>query len=93
VSDDRIAEALSKKADQYVQMVGHMARVAMPEVEEVRATVLLKMEQGDLNAARQILGALRKELQVRRARLCGDEAELVSEDAQIDLLQAVDEFA
>ena len=85
---EEIAARLAAKAEEYLTLRQQWSRVAdtHPDVSAVRQEAFALLEKGELDAARELIGTARERL--RRARLvaAAEEATLLADEAQVDIL-------
>jgi len=88
VPAQEIAARLAAKAEEYLTLRDQWARVAdtQPDVAAVRQEAFARLEKGELDAARALIGAARARLKEARLVASREEATLLADEAQVDLL-------
>lgn len=88
VPAEQIAARLAAKAEEYLALREQWARVAdtQPDVTAVRQEAFARLEKGELDAARALIGAARTRLKEARLVAAREEATLLADEAQVDML-------
>lgn len=85
---EEIASRLAAKAEEYHSLREQWSRVAdtQPDVAAVRRDAFGKLEKGELEGARALISAARDRLRTARRVAAGEEATLLADEAQVDML-------
>jgi tetratricopeptide (TPR) repeat protein len=85
---EEIATRLAAKAEEYLALREQWSKVAdtNPDVTAVRQEAFARLEQGDLDGARAMISGARERLRKAREVAAAEEATLLTDEAQVDLL-------
>jgi len=88
VPAEEIASRLAAKAEEYLALRDQWARVAdtHPDLAEVRRDAFALLEKGELDSARSLISTARERLKQARRTAAGEEATLLADEAQVDML-------
>ena len=89
VADDQLVARLEAKADEFIALREQWLKLtnAHPDVAAVRKKALARLDEGDLDGARDLLATARAHIRELRQERAVEEATLLADEAAIDRLQ------